>query len=279
VNESHVLKDLMRWAGDDSNIRVIILNGSRGDPGRIPDEFSDYDVAVLVDNPEAVLDDRWVERFGKVMVRWPLTPGDTGLPGWITQLVLYQSGLRIDFQFGSVREIQAVECAGAFHCVLVDRDQHTERIARTPVPGTWIEPPLEEDFIDRINAFWWDIPYVAKALGRGELDYARYILEADLRFEKLHLLMRWRIGIDHGPAIDVGIFGRWFKKWLQADIWSLYLETFSSADPDDQWRAMFAMCELVRVLGTEIAAHYRFEYPAETDHLVNKYLEKLHVQR
>jgi aminoglycoside 6-adenylyltransferase len=278
IGESDVLHALVQWAEDDDNIRAIIVNGSRGDPGRVPDDLSDYDVAVLMRNPESVKDDRWISRFGDIMVRWPMTPGDTGLPGWITQLVLFRSGLRIDFQFGSTKT-GSIECAGPFHCVLVDRDQLTEAIERRDVPGTSIDPPTEDEFIDRINAFWWDIPYVAKALRRDELDYARYIMDGDTRFEKLHPLIRWKIGMEHGSSTDVGIFGRWFQRYLDDNVWARYLETFSGADSDDQWRAMFAMCRFVEELGTEIAGHYGFEYPDETGEMVTEYLQKLYEGR
>lgn len=274
--EADVLYSLLQWAEDDDHIRLIILNGSRGDPGRVPDELSDYDVAILMSDPDRALDDRWIARFGEIMVRWPRTPGDTGLPGWITQLVIFRSGLRIDFQFGST-DINSIECAGPFHCVLVDRDHLSECIERRPVSGTRIEPPTEDEFIDRINAFWWDIPYVAKALRRDELDYVRFIMDGDIRFEKLHPLIRWRIGIEHGQETDVGIFGRWFRRYLSDDTWSRYLESFSGAAPEDQWQAMFAMCRFVRELGTEIAHHYSFAYPSETDERVSAYLRELYA--
>ena len=278
LSEADVLQSLMQWAEDDDNIRLIILNGSRGDSTRTPDELSDYDVSVIMRDPEQALDDYWISRFGEVMVRWPLTPGDTGLPGWITQLVLFRSGLRIDFQFGSTA-IRSIECAGAFQCVLLDRDRLSERIRRLPVSGAQIEAPTETEFIDRINAFWWDVPYVAKALRRHELDYVRYIMDADLRFEKIHPLLRWKIGIDHGAATDVGIFGRWFPRYLPGPIWDRYLATFSGADSEEQWQAMFAMCVLVRELGTEIARHHGFAYPSDTDKHVTAYLETLHAGR
>jgi aminoglycoside 6-adenylyltransferase len=42
--------------------------------------------------------DEWLEAFGSVMVRWPLRPRSTFDENWLTRLVLFNDGVRIDFQ-------------------------------------------------------------------------------------------------------------------------------------------------------------------------------------
>jgi aminoglycoside 6-adenylyltransferase len=273
-SESSVLSDLMSWAFESDNVRMIALNGSRGDPGRVPDLLSDYDVAVFVNDLAPILDDRWLDRFGEIMVRSPLRPESTLDPAWITQLVLFSDGVRIDFQFTTPATTK-IEQSGPYHCVLVDKDRLSESISGVPVEGATIELPSEAEFADRINAFWWDIPYVAKALHRSEIDYARYVMEGDLRFNKLHPLIRWHIGVRHGTATDAGIFGRWFARYLEDEIWEAYLETYSGADPEDQWRAMFAMTRFVEMLGKQIASELGFTYPEEIGSRVEHYLHRV----
>jgi aminoglycoside 6-adenylyltransferase len=270
-SESSVLSDLIDWAFESDNVRMIALNGSRGGPARVPDDLSDYDVAVFVNDLSPILDDCWLERFGEIMVRWPLRPESTTGPEWVTQLVLFSDGVRIDFQF-TTSATTKIEQSGPYHCVLVDKDRLSESVSGVPVEGATIELPSEAEFADRINAFWWDIPYVAKALQRGEIDYARFVIEGDLRFNKLHPLIRWHIGLRHGSATDVGIFGRWFARYLESEIWDAYLETYSGADPEDQWRAMFAMTRFVGMLGKQIASELAFTYPEDTGSRVESYL-------
>jgi aminoglycoside 6-adenylyltransferase len=273
-SEGDVFGSLIEWAFSNENIRAIVINGSRGDPSRKPDLFSDYDAAVFVSDLKAIRNDQWLSRFGEVMVRWPLQPAETLGPDWITQLVLFQDGVRIDFQF-TVTTTCEIERFGPFHCILVDKDRLSDRLYGLPVSGTKIQLPTEEDFVERINAFWWDIPYVAKALARGELDYARYLLESDLRFNKLHPLMRWHIALEHGPDTDTGLFGRWFQRYLPEDLWLSYLETYSGADTRDQWRAMFAMADFTGVVGSAIAVKLGFSYPEQTARNVLEYLHSI----
>ena len=276
--ETEVFTSLLRWAFHDRNLRAIIVNGSRADPSRIPDALSDYDVAVVVSDLDPVRSGDWIEQFGEIMVRWPLNPEPTFDAAWITQLVLFTDHIRIDFQFTNP-DIQKIEQSGPYHCVLVDHDGLTESIQGRSVDGATIDPPTAREFAERVNAFWWDIPYVAKALRRGEIDYARFMMESNLRFEKLHPLIRWRIGVVHGPDTDAGIFGRWFDRYLEPEIWEFYLETFSEANPDDQWRAMFAMASFVRLLAQELAAESDFTYPDGVDEAVSEYLRELHSGR
>jgi aminoglycoside 6-adenylyltransferase len=273
-SESEVLQSLMSWALYDDNVRTIVLDGSRADPSRTIDDFSDFDVIVIVSDPGPIRTETWIHKFGEPMVRWPLQPQSTFDDAWITQLVLYTDGVRVDFQF-TTPDIARFERPGPFHCVLVDKERLTEQIAGEPVAGTTIDPPSAEEFADRINSFWWDIPYVAKALRRNELDYARFIMEGDIRWHKLQPLIRWHIGAVHGSQTDVGVFCRWSRRYLDPDIWELYLETFSGAAIEDQWRAMFAMCSFVRLLGQDSAGRYGFEYPEVVDQQVFRYLRYL----
>jgi aminoglycoside 6-adenylyltransferase len=275
--EPAILRLLVDWAMDDHNIRAIVLNGSRADPSRIPDALSDFDVAIVVHSFNPIKPGTWIDLFGDPIVRWPLEPQSTFSEDWLTQLVLFDEGLRIDFQF-TERTETAFEQAGPYHCVLYDPERLTEHIPGSPVEGTVITLPTDAEFGDRINAFWWDISYVAKALRRNELDYARFIIEGDLRFNKLHPLIRWHIGAVHGTETDVGAAGRWFSRYVSADIWSGYLETFSGADEQDQWRAMFAMCSFVRLMGHDVARRLGFSYPDETDRRVRSYLSSIHAE-
>lgn len=277
-NEHEIYSALIDWAFASENIRAIVVNGSRSDPSRTPDALSDYDAAVIVRDLDPILNDFWIHRFGKIMVRWPLQPQPTSSPDWVTQLVLFEDGVRIDFQF-TTPDVQELERAGPFHCVLLDRERLTESIQGRAIPGTPIRPPTEHEFADRINAFWWDIPYVAKALTRGEVDYARYVMEGDLRFNKLHPLLRWHVGVSRGWDTDIGIFGRWLPHHLEPGLWRVYLTTFSGADVEDQWRAMFAMMEFVDLIGNRIARNLRLSYPDSVATNVTSYLRSIEQTR
>lgn len=51
-------------------VEAIALGGSRGNSAVLPDAFQDYDVVYLVNDKEALLQDRsWLESFGEVLIQ------------------------------------------------------------------------------------------------------------------------------------------------------------------------------------------------------------------
>jgi aminoglycoside 6-adenylyltransferase len=272
--EQDVLLKLWHWADQRHDIRVVVLTGSRAFPGGRPDEFSDFDLDVYVDDAGAFADhDAWWQGLGSAMVRWPLKPRTTFSPEWVTQLILFENGSRIDFQITDRAAIQVNRDAG-YPCVLYHPP--AVRFENELVSGrATMTVPSEAEYIERINAFWWDITYIPKALIRHELLYARYVLDTDIRLEKLHPLLRWHVGVRHGWSTDTGTLDRWMHRYADSEIWSRYLTTFAVGTIDDTWKAMFNALELVRDLGQEIGDALGFNYPASTDERVSAYIQGL----
>lgn len=275
--EQVVLSQLQNWAENEDNIRALILVGSRVDPRREPDLLSDYDIEVYVRETEPITRDgsSWISEFGSVMVRWPLWPQPTFSDEWITQLVLFDDGIRIDFQFTTKKP---AECQGFDdeYRVLVDKDGRTEHLPTPTYSTHTVRRPTVEAFDCRMAAFWWDIIYVAKGLRRGELNYAKYMLDGTIRFDKLQPLTEWYVGVIHGFfSVDVGIFGRWFHRYLDEETWQLYLQTFAGASIEDNWRALFETIDFVRVIGKHVAETCGFDYPEEVDTKVSRYIKDI----
>ncbi len=272
-SEETVLDQLREWAGSLENVRAIILTSSRADPRGKPDLLSDYDVQVFVRDAAPFLrDDTWLKPFGSIMVRWPLRPQPTGNRDWITRLVLFDDGVRIDFQVTATGTPE-ISVHDRCYRVILDKDGITDSLAEQSLPDTVISAPSLEDYRDRLNAFWWDIVYIAKGLWRGELNYARYMLDANIRFKKLVPLLTWHVGIRHGWDTEVGIYGRWLFRFLDEATWNDYLETFVGSNPEQNWSALFAMMLLVRRIGLEIGESLGYDYPKEVDRKVSGFIQ------
>jgi aminoglycoside 6-adenylyltransferase len=273
--ENEVLHQLKSWAEKWENIRAIILTSSRADPHRIPDVLSDYDIEVYVKSTEPIVkDDSWLNEFGRVMVRWPSRPQSTASEEWITQLVLFDDGIRIDFQFTDRKYIEFQNFDNGYR-VIVDKDGFTKNLPSPTYSYSVIERPSREAFDSRLNAFWWDSVYVAKALWRGELNYAKYMLDGTIRFDKLQPLITWYIGIHHNWLANVGMYGRWFHRYLDKPTWEHYLRTFADASIEGNWNALFETLEFVRVIGKRIAGEFGFDYPNEVDAKVTCYIQEI----
>lgn len=273
-NEQSVLSQLVSWA-EQENIRSIILTSSRADPQRSPDLLSDYDVEVYVrDTTAFTQNDIWLAYFGAVMVRWPLYPQATFGDDWISQLALFDDGVRIDFQITANSSIKPQSLQAGYR-VLVDKDGLASQLPPAGASCYAITPPAAAEFSDRLNAFWWDIVYVPKALWRGELNYAKYMLDYAIRFEKLEPLLSWYIGVERGWSVNVGIYGRWFQDYLDAETWAHYQRTFAGSALEDNWQALFETLTLTRRLGKHVAEALGFDYPEEVDQKVTRYIDDI----
>lgn len=275
-SEVEVRNELLSWANQLEDIRAMWLTGSRADSSRTPDALSDYDAGLLVRNTIPFLEDAsWVERFGTVMVRWPRRPGPTYSEDWVTQLVLYTDGVRIDFQLTD----RTLDLDGLRHegyRLLLDKDGVFGAGGQESEPSYEISPPNEEGFVSTMNDFWWDIVYVPKALLRGELNFAKFMLDGGLRFSVLQPLIEWYVGSTAGWKVDTGIHGRWFHRYLPAHLWQAYEATFSGAGLEENWTALFAAMDFVRELGREVASRLSLAYPEETDERVSEYIGLLY---
>jgi aminoglycoside 6-adenylyltransferase len=276
TSQPDILEQLLAWAFNAEVIRAMWLTGSRADPAGTPDELSDFDIGMYVRAVQPFVDDDgWVSRFGMPMVRWPEHPSPTFSEKWVTQLVQYDDGVRIDFQITDERP-DLSEIVKNGYRVLVDKDGLFSSVPTERGPQYGITPPNETTFRARVNAFWWDIIYVPKALLRNEINFARYMLDHSIRFDMLQPLIEWYIGATSGWESNCGFRGRRFQHLLPKEVWADYLRTFAGAGIEENWDAVFATLEFVRRTATVIASKLSLAYPETTDSAVTRYIGKLH---
>lgn len=105
---------------------------------------------------------------------------------------------RIDFQVTTRKPSEGFSLNEP-HRLLIDKDQQAASLPPAPRAKT-VQRPTEHDFCDRVNAFWWDSIYVAKALVRGELNFAKYMLDSMLRFGMIRPMLDWYVGCARGDG-------------------------------------------------------------------------------
>jgi len=113
---------------------------------------------------------------------------------------------------------------------------------------------------------------VAKGLWREELTYAKHMLDQVLR-DQLMKMLTWHIGVKTHFSRDPGYLGKYFKKFLEAELWNMLERTYSNADYDMTWEALFTMCALFRKAACLLAEQFGFEYPFDHDKRVSDHLE------
>ena len=269
--EEEVLTQFTQWARENDVIRAAVLTSSRVQPDPHLDFLSDYDIELYVSNLGPFeTDDRWLSVFGPIMVRWPLKPRPTLDKNWITRLVQFRNGVRIDFQVTDLSHIEPDAYDNGYR-VLVDKDNLTTGLLEPTFSEFIIKKPSRQEYESRVNAFWWDAIYVPKYLFRDELPFAKYMLDDSLRYAKLHRMVEWYIGLQNDWSVDTGNHGKKFKRYLDAGTWSELESTYTGADVEENWEAFFHMAALFRKLAKEIGTGLGYQYPVALDEEVMQY--------
>jgi aminoglycoside 6-adenylyltransferase len=274
-SEQEMLDLIIDIARTDERIRAVIMNGSRANPNAPRDFFQDFDIVYFVTNVAPFRQSRdWINQFGELMILQ--TPEDMEDPppsesGGYSFLMQFTDGNRIDLWFWPVARLGEM-LNDSLSVLLLDKDGLIPPFAPSNESGYLPNPPTAKAFADCCNEFWWVCTYVAKGLWRGEVLYARYMLDHVVR-EQLMKMLVWHIGVKTGYSVNPGKYGKYFQRYLEPELWDILLQTYTDASYEHTWQALFAMGELFRFLAVPIAAHFDFEYPHGEDRRVSAHLE------
>lgn len=272
--ENAIVEKLTNWVMKNNYVRAMILTSSRATPNCYTDVFSDYDIELYVTDTMQFMDDKWLTVFGDVMIRWPLKPMATFDKQWITRLVLFENEVRIDFQITSKKSIDSSAYDDGYE-VLVDKDRLTTNLIEPTYSRYIVKKPQKDEYEELVNAFFWNVTYVAKNLWRDELYYAKFMLDNVLRFDDLQKMIEWYIAMQHDWSISTGKCGRLFKHYLSAKDWKELEATFSNARIENNWQALFNMIDLFRKFAKDVANTLGYEYLDKIDKKVTEYCKKV----
>ncbi len=272
------LDKLIEFANNNKNIRGLVLQGSFINDKIETDDFSDLDPLFYVkDLSEFIEDDEWKTYFGKP-ISFFHDEGGSGDRKWYTRLTIYSDGFKIDFGFQSVKSIKHANDMELYE-VYVDKDNVIPKPEVKDDSKFYIKIPTEEEYLERINTFFFDSSYVVKALARDEMFFEKY-MEQVLK-KKIHKLLEWHIGCRYDFKVNPGVVGRYIKKYLTDEEWKMLLKTYPDSNKSHCAKALIYSYDLVRYLGENIANCLDFTYPKqhELDMLnyckdkINKYIE------
>ena len=125
-----------------------------------------------------------------------------------------------------------------------------------------------------IDEFWWDTTYVAKALRRGEVVFAKFALDYDAKFVAWRLL-EWRMELDNDWSLKPGAYGRGLERLVPANAWAELARTYVGVEPDENWNALFGTIALFRRIAKEVGDALGYAYPLEQDERMTAYLKRV----
>jgi aminoglycoside 6-adenylyltransferase len=276
-NEQEILNLILSFAKDDENIRAVVLNGSRANPNAKKDIFQDFDIACLVNDLAPYVRNGSIPAFfGEMLIlqepdnmQDPPPEGN----GHYAYLMQFMDGNRIDLSFHSPEKWKSVT-NDSLTIVLQDKDNCVGKIAPASDIDYLPKPPTEKQFRDCCNEFWWVSPYVAKGLWRGELTYAKDMMDVAVR-EQLMKMLTWHFGIKTGFKKAAGKLGKYIKADVEPEIWVELERTYPDANFENIWESLFRMGSLFRRLARSVASSFGFQYPQRDDDNVSAYLRRI----
>ena len=276
-SEQEMLGLIVTFIREDENIRAAVLNGSRADPNVTKDFFQDFDVLCFVRSVEPYVKNRdFIRRFGKIMIMQ--VPEEMGDPpprndGSYVYLMQFADGNRIDLGFCSVDDIGRAS-EDSLTVLLIDKDGLIGELPPSSDKDYLPAEPTKKQYEDCCNEFWWVCPYAAKGLWRGDLLYARFLMDSVIR-KQLMKMMTWYFGIVTGFKKSPGKLGKNIKYHIDPPVWTMLKDTFSDSDTANVWEALLTMCRLFRMTAQQVADTFGFGYPESEDLNVSKHLEHI----
>ena len=273
--EREMLDLILETARSDERIRAVIMNGSRVNPNAPRDCFQDFDIVYLVTVLTPFKKNyEWIKRFGELMILQ--MPEDMGEPpprgdDCFVYLMQFTDGNRIDLGIFPLTHLEGIR-KDSLSLLLLDKDGVIEPFPPASESDYLPKPPGAKAFSDCCNEFWWVCPYIAKGLWRGEILYAKFMLDQVVR-EELMRMLRWHIGVKTEFAVNPGKFGKYFQKYLEPELWDMLQRTYTDASYNHTWDALFTMCNLFRQVALPIGEHFGYDYPLEDDKRVFAHLE------
>ena len=255
------------------------MNGSRANPNVEKDNYQDYDIVYVVTGTESFLADKdWISVFGDIaMVQEP----DSNDLGWgqnadysqsYCWLMLFMDGNRIDLTIQTREAMLAKYKRDTLTVPLLDKDNILPPIPPANDSGYLVQRPSRSKYDGCCNEFWWCLNNVAKGILRDQLPYALRMYNEIVHIE-LDRMLEWYIGTKTGFAVSVGMWGKYFKKYLSSELYELYTKTYSGFDM--LWTTIFAACELFRTVAPAVGQYFGYSYNQYDDNNMTQYLQKM----
>jgi aminoglycoside 6-adenylyltransferase len=264
---------IFQWAADNDDIRAVIETGAAVRRDHPADEFSDLDIELYFRDyaPYAARSD-WFEAFGAVGVYLPLHV-DGGFP---SRLVIYEGGAKVDFLLYDVEELkrrtqwqELPDISHRGYKVPLDKDGIAARIPLSPFAAPPLKDPTFDEFDYVVREFWFEAFHVAKYLRRGDLWPAKF-REREVH-DNLLRMMEWHARFVRG-APDIWFQGRFLREWTDAETYSALRGVFANFDRESTARALLETTALFRRLTREVAAALEFDYQAELDENMSRFI-------
>ena len=269
--EKEVIATVLDIAGKDESVRAVIRTNLL--PKR---EYDYYNFCFVVNDMEKLDSDPFEQCFGDRIL---LYRADKNYPELFPHqtkayLMVFRDGTTIAINFMDKdafmerynREQNHENVwIGDTYLKLLDKDNMMPEIKRLDEKLTWFaEKPSEEEFDGTCSEFWWVLKTFAEYTLRKELPSTMFYLNVAVR-DLLNRMIRWYLYLQAGQPVDMGILDCNMEKLLDEKLFSLYKQTYPTADYRSIWEAFDAVVKLWNKIGNDVAKLSGYVYAVDTE--------------
>ena len=257
---------IKKVASEDENILAVYYGGSRANPTITPDIYQDFDVVFVVKKIKPYIKDHsFIERFGEVLLlqepdlldaRLGKLPFD--FSNSYAFLTIFKDGNRMDISLKTLEAANQELSEDKMNIILLDKNHYLKEIGNPTDEQYHNKLPTQAELDACSNEFFWCLNNVIKAIARDELTYAHTMYNVYVK-EQYHKMIDWMLGVRYEGKISSGKLGKFYKKYLSKDEYSLLCKSFPGVDYDSFWKAIDSLIEMFLY-----AAHYITEKTALT---------------
>lgn len=288
-------KQFTKWAKTQDHIRIAFVVGSRARTDAPADKWSDLDIAIISTQPNLLIESKdWVSKFGNPVITF-IEPTSGGSGQSFERRVLYDNGLDVDFAidpFNFVLKIkeqgiteefakEMADIIGRGIRILVDKDNIMNgflkqyRALEVPPPSS----PTEDEYLERVNDFWYHTVWAAKKLRRGELWEGKACLDCFMKTRCLLPMIEWHARVTHGQDYDTWFGGRFLERWVDPHIIAELRSAFAHYEEEDVWYALSITMQLFRWIAKEVSEKLDYSYPKDADQFASRWVDAAYWDR
>ena len=275
-SEAEMYRLLTDIAKADDRILAVYMNGSRTNVNVPKDIFQDYDVVYVVPETKSFIEDKnWIHKFGNILYMQypdesPDYPSDKeNSYGWLMQ---FDDGIRVDLTVQTIQYAKEHIHDDKLCKVLLDKEKILPDIPEPTDADYHVKKPSEAQFQACANEFWWCSNNLAKGLWRGEMPYVQDMANFVVR-RQLEKMLSWKVGTKTDFQVSVGKSAKYLYRWLDAEEYQRYLDTYFGGNIEEGWAAVLGMCDLFECTSEYVAHELGYTYNVNEGKAARSFLE------
>jgi aminoglycoside 6-adenylyltransferase len=275
-SEQEMMDLIMDVASNHQEVRAVLLNGSRANPNVSKDIFQDYDIIYVVTSLYPFVQDHsWIDVFGKRMIlQMPedmeLYPPTPELEGAFSYLMQFTDGNRIDLILVPIEKLDSF-LDDSLCRLLLDKDDliNFKSLEVASEKSYLVNKPSVREFYDCSNEFWYTSAGLAKGIWREQIPHVNHLFHNVIQ-DALMQMIDWYIGFRYQFSVNPGKYGKFYKKYLEPELYTELIATYQTTDVNELWNSLFATIRLFQRVAQNIAEQLGVTYPLpEHGHITN----------